>query len=292
MADSPVVSLLCVEDDVEWQERVRHAANSRGGIHVVVAGDFVTAREQLAASKFDVVTLDSRLPLPEESAPTQPRMHQLIAQAKRKSSEAALVALTAYSDTDISRSDRGLLVDVIEKGDVQDDIVALKQRLLQAIYHSLCAQARLLWRECGREPPVANSDLLFVGLQSASDDGRLDADVRLLLDKYYNVFLDHHRNLPITLLNCTGYVERVARDEVTVVLYISQEEKRHSAFSADRFIAAGLFYENACFRYVVVRSGAMLTSIVEPLERPGDNRAVDSTHLSVFDEFRVGDMKQ
>ena len=111
----------------------------------------------------------------------------------------------------------------------------------------------------------------------------------------YEVYQEKELNYPKILLECYGYVSAIRGNEVEAVLSIDKEDgsavDSRRVFSGDRFKAAKLYFEDAAFRYVIVRKGADVTSRIESAAVSEIDSQLDSDRqdldLAVFDLFQL-----
>jgi CheY-like chemotaxis protein len=144
-------TILHVEDDVEWQEKVKAVAEEIGGVRVDFASTFREAMEFLNAKRYDVCILDSRL------ENRRARIHTLLRKVRSCSGLSPLtVALTGFSG-DISKRDRNEVYAVLDKALVDLHPPLLKQVILDAVNTCVRVQSILLRQPEKGEKPGAIS---------------------------------------------------------------------------------------------------------------------------------------
>ena len=91
-----------------------------------------------------------------------------------------------------------------------------------------------------------------------------------------------------TLLDCYGYVSAICEETVDVELILQDGQKLKRVFSSELCSAAKVHYQNAFFRYTIVRYGAKITSDIKAEEPPRDYLGLvdlSQVDISVFDRL-------
>lgn len=284
-------TILSVENDSFWQDKIIEAMSGLQGISVEFVETYKAAVKHMESKKSDVVTLDSRLP-------TRPRIHELIHKAREcMGNSVPIIALTNWPD-DVSASDQEQLFDLLDKSKYLHDGL-LGDEIAAALGASFLNQARELlcnFKETDLpEDTEALIDLLNVSGAAIGDEygASLLSISRKLAD--YQGWVDPEANLsrPVVLLELYGYISEINGDEVKVALYNSDgvlEDRR--IFPAERLKAAGLYSQDDYFRYTIVRKGADVISHIEKAEPSADDSELNRIRefdISKFDGFQVSE---
>ena len=94
------------------------------------------------------------------------------------------------------------------------------------------------------------------------------------------------------MLDCFGYVSAVCENQVDVVLLLPNSQKIRRTFSSTSCLSAGIYYQNASFRYTVTQEGAKTTAEIRA-EKPSQDYPcvieMPKVDYSIYDELSDGD---
>lgn len=285
MSEKVEAKLLCVENDSDWQKKIKDATNSSPGFHVDISKTYRETVQYLKTDIYDVCTLDSRL------EDEKPRLSQMVKQVEEKSKEImpVLVAVTAYRG-DVTPRVKRRLFEVVDKREIGDDIVRLKRSVLEALNESLRLQAIDIWKKMGQKGVPESKEYLIKSLEDlpACTETNLRERAYKVVKKY-EIYCDRVIKLPQVLLDCYGFVSAISENEVDVVLALPDGQDLRRVFDAQWCAAAGIHYQYAPFHYTVIREGADVRGHLEPGKPPADYQRsvnVPEIDLSVFDKFK------
>ena len=284
MSENVEAKVLCVENDPDWQERIRKATNTKPGFRVDTSETYNDAVSQLQRESYDVCTLDSRL------EDEKPRLSQMVKQAKERSKEIrpVLVAVTAFQG-DVTRRLRRQLFEVVDKREVGDDIVRLKRSLIGALRESLRGQAAAVRKELGWEGVRSESDHLITELERMPESSPAALKKRgEEIVKKYEIYRKHFDIVPQVLLDCYGYVSAIREEGVEVILTLPNGQELKRLLDPDICVSAGVHYQDAPCRYTVIRKGSIVSSCLNAGKPPADypgSAEMPEIDFSVFDEL-------
>lgn len=291
MSQNVEVELLCVENDLDWQEKIRAASNHLPGFYVDVTATYKEAVAYLKKKQYDICTFDSRLD------DKRPHIHQLVKRIEEKPEaiRPQIIALTSFSE-DISKMDRAKVFKVIEKNKVVNDTMTLKRILLDVLRESLTKQCLYFYKHLDVKETISPNNVLldriFDRLNKARSSFSADLQKQIhVVGKKYKIYQQHLEILPAetnTLLDCYGYVSAICEKQVEVVLLLPDGQKIKRVFSSDLCLAAGVHYQHASFHYTVIQKEAITSAEIQagkpPNDYPGVVNMPEIDH-SVFDEF-------
>lgn len=291
MCEKVEAKLLCVENDPNWQDKIKKATNTKPGFHVDVCSTYGDAVDYLQNEDYDICTLDSRL------EGEKPRLSQMVKKVHEKAKEIkpVLIAVTAFKG-DVTTRVRRRLFDVVDKRDVGEDIISLKRKLLEALHESVKEQALDIWKKLGQRSMKGADEDLISNLDDLPDgtDVRLREMGRKVIKKF-EIYSERMVALPTVLLDCYGYVSAVCENEVEVVLALRDGRDLKRIFDAKWCASAGIHYQYAPFHYTVIREGADVKGHLESGKPPEDyprNVNVPKIDFSVFEKFKSnGELK-
>ncbi len=287
-------TILSVENDSLWQEKITEATRDFQGMSVDFVETYKRAIEYIKSETPDVVTLDSRLP-------KRPRIHDLIRNTRSCLGDSvSIVALTSWPN-DVSARDREQLFALLDKskylaGDLLGDEIsaAFRASFLNQAHGLLCNS----WNFKEANLPEDIGELVnLLNISGAAIGDERGASLLSISSKLvdYQRWVDPEANLskPVVLLELCGYISEINGDDVEVALYNSDgglEDRR--IFSAERLKAADLCSQDDHFRYTIIRKGADVISHIERAEPSIDNSQLDRIRgfdISKFDDFQVSE---
>jgi CheY-like chemotaxis protein len=275
--------ILCIEDDKKWRSIVHATLKRIGPMSVDNASTYDRALRFLESKTYDLVTLDSRLGRTSRMTQLLSRIEEIVLTKPRP----ATVAVTHYMD-DVSAPFKSMLFGAIDKNDAAKNDKLLQRSLLGGLQWSIGQQARFAWRKCEghiSEPMPVSDRRLYVALETFLPTVPVSRqrEMRSILEKRRLYFPTELSSSKI-VFECEGYTTSLHDNTVEAVLQLTNGSSITRLFDRDRFVAAGLQFEGARFRYVISQDSA--GAVHASLKPAGTQRPPLHTNLAVFDAFQ------